>query len=188
MPKIAIIVLGIVIILIIRQLIPKKIDSFDLLGMPIMALIRTWIGLPDGFDTVVALEFICLLALGTAVGYFQARKTRVFRRERDNQLCSVGGYAYIVGWVVMLLGRVIILFGFHFAGLTAAFHEGNEQFINEIIRILSQAGDWLVWSAILASSIIYTATLYKKYPDIKGFVHQRIKQIIHDTNRRGDWR
>lgn len=106
MNKVFIIILVVVIVLIIRQLIPKKVDSFDLLGIPIMAIIRTYIGLPNRLDFIITIELISLLILGTIVGYWQAKRVKVF--HHNNQLCSVGGYTYIIGWIIMFLGRIVI--------------------------------------------------------------------------------
>ncbi|SFS90221.1 hypothetical protein [Marininema halotolerans] len=175
MDKISIIILVVVIVLIIRQLIPKRVDSFDLFGMPIIAIIRTYSGLPNRLDFIITIELISLLALGAAVGYWQAKKTNVF--HYNNQLCSVGGSTYIIGWIIMFLGRIIILFLFNYSALTTAFHKGQEPFTKEIIQVISHSGDWLIWSTILASSIMYTVTLYKDHPDIKKFTHNRFKEI-----------
>ncbi|GMX60579.1 hypothetical protein Elgi_72260 [Paenibacillus elgii] len=158
MDKFMLIILAVVIVLIIRQLIPKKVDGFDLLGLPIMAIIRTYAGLPDKLDGLIIGELLSLLALGAIVGYWQAKKTKVF--YRDNQLCTVGGYPYIIGWIAMLAGRVIILLLFNFS--------------NEIARI---AADWLIWSTITASSILYSLTLYRNHSGIRDFIHERLKKV-----------
>ncbi|MGG2094011.1 hypothetical protein AB1283_15295 [Bacillus sp. S13(2024)] len=175
MNKVFIIILVVVIVLIIRQLIPKRVDSFDLLGIPIMAIIRTYIGLPNRLDLIITIELISLLILGAIVGYWQAKRVKVF--HHNNQLCSVGGYTYIIGWIIMILGRIVILLLFDLNSLISRFHAGHEQFTNEIIKVLSHAGDWLIWSTILASSIMYTVTLYKDHLDIKKFIHARFKEI-----------
>lgn len=177
MNKIALIIVVVVIVLIVRQLVPKKVDSFDLLGMPIMAIIRTYMGLPDTMSLNMIIELVCLLGLGAAIGYYQAKNTRVFRKEPGGKLCSVGGYTYLIGWFVLLIGRVIILALFNFSALSTAYHEGHDKFINEIVQVASRTGDWLVWSAIAASSILYTLTLYRAHPDIKQFIHTRLKEI-----------
>ncbi|MBJ3790396.1 hypothetical protein I8J38_17530, partial [Bacillus sp. OA1] len=57
------------------------------------------------------------------------------------------------------------------------FHDGQEEFTSEIIKVLSHAGDWLIWSTILASSIMYTVTLYKNHPDIRKIIHARFEEI-----------
>ena len=175
MNKIALIILIIVIVLIVRQLIPKKVDSFDLLGIPILAIIRTYVGLPDGLNSIIVIELICLLTLGAIVGYWQAKKTKVF--YRNNALCSIGGYTYLLGWFIMLLGRIVILFLFNFKSIVTEFYAGQEQFTNELIQVFSHAGDWLIWSTILASSIMYTIKLYKDYPEIQQLIHTRFKEI-----------
>ncbi|MCM3272816.1 hypothetical protein [Paenibacillus elgii] len=172
MDKFMLIILAVVIVLIIRQLIPKKADGFDLLGLPIMAIIRTYTGLPDKLDGLIIAELISLLALGAVVGYWQAKKTKVF--YRDNQLCMVGGYPYIIGWIAMLAGRGIILLLFNFSAIVSSFDAGQEQFTNEIARI---SADWLIWSTITASSILYSLTLYRNHPEIKNFIHARLKKV-----------
>lgn len=116
-----------------------------------------------------------MLILGAIVGYWQAKRGKVF--HHNNQLCSVGGYTYIIGWIIMLLGIIIILLLFDLNSLISRFHAGYEQFMNEIIKVLSHAGDWLIWSTILASSIMYTVTLYKDQLVIKKFIHARFKEI-----------
>ncbi|MDJ1474407.1 hypothetical protein QBX67_02950 [Bacillus sp. LS15-K4] len=175
MNKVFIIILVVVIVLIIRQFIPKKVDSFDLLGIPIMAIIRTYMGLPNSLDFIITIELISLLILGAIVGYWQAKRVKVF--HHNNQLCSVGGYTYIIGWIIMLLGRIVILLLCNLNSLVSTFHAGQEQFTSEIIKVLSHAGDWLIWSTILASSIMYTFTLYKDHLDIKKFIHARFQEI-----------
>ncbi|GLI09798.1 hypothetical protein YDYSG_58310 [Paenibacillus tyrfis] len=172
MDKFMLIILAVVIVLIIRQLIPKKVDGFDLLGLPIMAIIRTYAGLPDKLDGLIIGELISLLALGAVVGYWQAKKTKVF--YRDNQLCTVGGYPYIIGWIAMLAGRVIILLLFNFSALVSSFDAGQELLANEIARI---AADWLIWSTITASSILYSLTLYRNHSGIRDFIHERLKKV-----------
>ncbi|MDF9450578.1 hypothetical protein ACW4EZ_17030 [Bacillus toyonensis] len=175
MNKVFIIILVVVIALIIRQLIPKKVDSFDLLGIPIMAIIRTYMDLPNRLDFIITIELISLLIFGAIVGYWQAKRVKVF--YHNNQLCSVGGYTYIIGWAIMLLGRIVILLLFNLNSLISKFHAGQEQFTSEIIQVLAHAGDWLIWSTILASSIMYTVTLYKDHSDIKKLIHARFKEI-----------
>ncbi|PGA95436.1 hypothetical protein [Bacillus toyonensis] len=175
MNKVFIIILVVVSVLIIRQLIPKRVDSFDLLGIPIMAIIRTYLGLPNKLDFIVTMELTSLLILGAIVGYWQAKRVKVF--HHDNQICSVGGYSYIIGWIIMLLGKIVILLLFNLNSLVSTFHDGQEQFTSEIIKVLSHAGDWLIWSTILASSIMYTVTLYKNHPDIRKIIHARFEEI-----------
>lgn len=175
MNKVFIIILVVVIVLIIRQLIPKKVDSFDLLGIPIMAIIRTYMGLPNSLDFIITIELVSLLILGVVVGYWQAKRVKVF--HHNYQLCSVGGYSYIIGWIIMFLGRIVILLLFNLNALVSKFHDGQEQFMSEIIKVLSHTGDWLIWSTILASSIMYTVTLYKDHPDINKFIRARFEEI-----------
>lgn len=104
-----------------------------------MAIIRTYIGLPNRLDFIITIELISLLILGAIVGYWQAKRVKVF--HHNNQLCSVGGYTYIIGWIIMLLGKIVILLLFDLNSLISRFHAGHEQFTNEIIKVLSHTED-----------------------------------------------
>jgi len=110
-------------------------------------------------DYIIKIKVISLLILGVIVGYWQAKRVKVFHYK--NQLCSVGGYTYIIGWISMFLGIIVILLLFDLNSLISRFHAGN----------------WLIWSIILASCIMYTVTLYKDRLDIKKFIQARFKEI-----------
>ncbi|MGM0890533.1 MAG: hypothetical protein ACQEW5_27260 [Bacillota bacterium] len=84
----------------------------------------------------------------------------------------------------MLVGRMILLFLFNFSALMEAFYSGREQFTNEIIHLVSNSGEWLIWSIIAASSILYSLTLYKDHPEIKGFIHTQVKLKKQGMDRR----
>lgn len=96
MDKFMLIILAVVIVLIIRQLIPKKVGGFDLLGLPIMAIIRTYAGLPDKLVGLIIGELISLLALGAVVGIGKPRKRRCFIAI-TNYVRSEGTRIYSVG-------------------------------------------------------------------------------------------
>lgn len=42
-------------------------------------------------------------------------------------------------------------------------------------QFLSGTGDWILWSTIAASTILYSITLYKKHPEIRSFIKEQLK-------------
>lgn len=169
MDKVSLVLLLVVGILIFRQFTPKEVNRFDLIGLPILGSFKTYTSLPETLDTMIIAELICLLLWAAVIGYFQAKKTKVV--YHNEKLSTIGGVQYIVGWLVLLAGRIMILFSFHFSTLMEAAYLGREQFRNEVITLISTSGDWLIWSSIAASSILYSLTLYMDHPEIKQFIH-----------------
>ncbi|PTY76598.1 hypothetical protein B5V89_17520 [Heyndrickxia sporothermodurans] len=180
MDKVSLIILLVVGLLIFRQFIPKEVKRFDLIGLPILGLIKTYSGLPKTLDVVIMAELFCLLILAAVIGYFQAKKTKVV--YHNGKLSTIGGVQYIIGWLVLLIGRIIILFLFNFTVFKEALYLGKGHLKDEIILLVSNSGDWLIWSTIAASSILYSLTLYKDHPEIKEFIHTQVKQKRQDID------
>src|SRR5690625_1154461 len=174
MDKISLIIPLLVVILIFRQFIPKEVNRFDFIGLPILALYKTYSGLPETLDLGIIVELICLLIWGALIGYYQAKKTKVVYHH--DKLSTIGGIRYIIAWIVLLIGRMIILFLFHYTVFMNAITSGKEEFMNEVIQLVSQSGDWLIWSTVAASPILYSLTLYRGHPEIKEFIRAQLKQ------------
>src|SRR5690606_21024131 len=94
MDKVSLIVVVVIGILIFRQFVPKEVNRFDFIGLPILALYKTYSSLPNTLSTSILLELTILLILGAMIGYFQTSKTRVV--YRDNKLSTVGGISYLL--------------------------------------------------------------------------------------------
>ncbi|WP_054859783.1 hypothetical protein [Gracilibacillus sp. JCM 18860] len=174
MDKFSLIIPLLIGILIFRQFIPKEVNRFDFIGLPILGLYKTYSSLPNTLNVEIIAELICLLTWAAIIGNYQAKKTKVVYHH--DKISTVGGIQYILAWIVMLIGRIIILFAFHFTEFMSSIQSGGERLRNDIIYLVSQSGDWLIWSTIAASSILYSLTLYKDHPEIKEFFHTQMKQ------------
>lgn len=91
-----------------------------------------------------------------------------------DKLCSLSLPSF-----AMLAGRVVILLLVNFSAIVSSFDAGQEQFANEIARI---SADWLIWSTITASSILYSLTLYRNHSGIRDFIHER-SMILYEATR-----
>lgn len=174
MDKVSIIILVVIIALIVRQFSPKEINRFDIIGLPILALVKTYSSLPNTLNTSMLLELILLLLLGALIGRYQAQKTKVM--YHNNKLSTIGGIGYIIGLILLFIGRVIILLIFNFPTIITAFKNGGESFKDVLIHLLSGTGDWVLWSTIAASSILYSIILYKHHPEIRNFIQEQLKK------------
>ncbi|WP_147536154.1 hypothetical protein [Bacillus marasmi] len=173
MDKFSLIILVIIGVLIFRQFIPKEVNRFDFIGLPILALYKTYSGLPNTLTTSMLLELIILLLLGATIGHMQGLKTKVM--YHDNKLSTVGGISYLIGLVVLIIGRFIIIFIFNFSSIMTAIN-GEESIVVELGQFLSGSGDWILWSTIAASTILYSFTLYKNHPEIRGYIKEQLKK------------
>lgn len=173
MDKVTVIIPLLIGVLIFRQFIPKEVNRFDFIGLPILGLYKTCSGLPETLDIIMITELIVLLIWAGIIGYYQARKTKVVYHQ--DRLSTVGGIYYIIAWVVLLIGRMIILIAFHYTVIIDAIHSGRNQFTDEIIHLVSNSEGWLIWSTVAASSFLYSLTLYRNHPEIKGFIHSQLK-------------
>ncbi len=173
MDKFSLVILVVIGILIFRQFLPKEVNRFDFIGLPILALYKTYSSLPNTLSTTLLIEFIMLLLLGAIIGYYQAVNTKVVCQ--NSKLSTVGGIKYILGLFVLLIGRIIILLIFNFTTISNAFTNGGESPKDELVQFLSGTGDWILWSTIAASSVLYSVTLYKKHPEIARFIKEQLK-------------
>lgn len=173
MDKVSLIILIVIGVLIFRQFIPKKINRFDFIGLPILALYKTYSSLPNTLNTSILIQLIILLLLGAIIGYIQAQKTRVVYHK--NELSTVGGISYLVGLLILIIGRIIVIFLFNFSTIISAATNGGETLMVELAHFLTGSGDWILWSTIAASTILYSITLYKDHPEIRGFIKEQWK-------------
>lgn len=172
MDKFSLIILVVIGALIFRQFIPKEVNRFDFIGLPILALYKTYSSLPNTLTTSMLLELFILLLLGAIIGYMQGSKTKVM--YHDNKLSTVGGISYLIGFLILIIGRFIIIFIFNFSSIITAIN-GEESLLVELGHFLSGSGDWILWSTIAASSMLYSMTLYKKHPEIRSFIKEQLK-------------
>lgn len=172
MDKVSLIIVVVIAVLIVRQFLPKEVNRFDFIGIPILASYKTYSSLPNTLNTSLLLELLLLLLLGAIIGHYQAQKTKVV--YQDNKLSTVGGMSYILGLLILLAGRVIILFIFNFTTINNTLKNGDVSLIDELAQFISGSGDWILWSTIAASSILYTITLYRIHPEIKSYIKCRL--------------
>ncbi|WP_096272530.1 hypothetical protein [Paucisalibacillus globulus] len=173
MDKFHLIILVVIGLLIFRQFIPKEVNRFDFIGLPILALYKTYTSLPNTLSAPIMVELIILLLLGATIGYIQARKTRVV--YQDNKLHTIGGISYIIGLLILIIGRLIVIFIFHSSTIITALKNGGESLVVELANILTGSGDWILWSTIAASTILYSITLYKNHPKIRKYIREQLK-------------
>src|SRR5690625_4300008 len=105
MDKFSLIIAVVIGVLIFRQFLPKEINRFDIIGLPILALYKTYSSLPNTLNTSLLIQLIMLIILGALVGRYQAQKTKVI--YNDNKISTVGGISYILGLLFLIIGRVI---------------------------------------------------------------------------------
>ena len=172
MDKFSLIIALVIGVLIFRQFLPKEINRFDIIGLPILALYKTYSSLPNTLNTSLLIQLIMLIILGALVGRYQAQKTKVI--YNDNKISTVGGISYVLGLLFLIIGRVIILVIFNFTTINTAFKNGSFKY--ELTQFLSGTGDWILWSTIAASSVLYSLTLHKKHPEIRKFIKEQLKR------------
>src|SRR5690625_6246275 len=81
MDKFSLIIAVVIGVLIFRQFLPKEINRFDIIGLPILALYKTYSSLPNTLNTSLLIQLIMLIILGALVGRYQAQKTKVDRKS-----------------------------------------------------------------------------------------------------------
>lgn len=173
MDKFSLIILIVIGALIFRQFIPKEVNRFDLIGLPILALYKTYSSLPSTLTTSMLVELIILLLLGATIGYMQGLKTKVI--HHDNKLSIVGGISYLFGLLILIIGRFIIIFIFNFSSIMSAMN-GEKSIMVELGHFLSGSGDWILWSTVAASTILYSFTLSKYHPEIRVYIKEQLKR------------
>ncbi len=173
MDKVSLLIMIAIVILIFRQFMPKEVNRFDLIGLPILALYKTYSSLPNTLPPSILLELILLLLLGAFIGYIQAQKTKVIYHQ--NKLSTVGGISYIIGFIVLIIGRLIVIFIFNFSTIFSSYKNEESSIVTELAHFLTNAGDWILWSTIAASTVMYSITLYRKHPDIRSYMKEQLK-------------
>lgn len=173
MDKISLIIIVVIGVLIFRQFIPKEVNRFDFIGLPVLALYKTYSSLPNTLSTSMLIELIILLVLGATVGYMQASKTKVIFHEQ--KLSTVGGISYLIGLLILIIGRFTVIFIFNFSTIISAIRNGEGSLVAELGHFLSGTGDWILWSTIAASTILYSITLYRKHQEIRSFVKEQMR-------------
>src|SRR5690625_3421653 len=113
-----------------------------------------------------------LIILRALVGRYQAQKLKVI--YTDSNISTVFGICYIVILLFLIICRFIILVIFIFTTINTAFKIGSLKY--EPTQFLSGTGDWILWSTIAASSVLYSLTVYKKHPEIRKYIKEQLKR------------
>jgi len=158
-PMFAFVIIIIVVYVVIRKLMPKKVDRGDILVLPILAGYKALTSLPKDMTILMNTELFIVCVVSIAIGVWQGMSTKVYYEQ--GILYSKSGFQYILAWVCFLVMRIMIKLIF----------EGS----------LIGGGDWLTWAGVALSSGAMTGVLYLLYPDIR-------KTLGFMSNKNDGWR
>ncbi|WP_146189957.1 hypothetical protein [Paenibacillus elgii] len=143
-PMLALVIIAVVVYVVIRKLMPKKVDRGDILVLPILAGYKAFTGLPKDMTILMNTELFLVCIVSIVIGVWQGISTQVYSKQ--GILYSKSGPSYIIAWICYLAARVLIKLIF----------EGS----------LTGGGDWLTWAGIALSSGAMSGMLYLRYPEI----------------------
>jgi len=133
---------------IIRQFLPQKVQRFDFITLPILAAINAYRHLPDSLAWDLGAEFFVTGIFSLAVGAWQGYKTKV--QSKDGEIYIIGGFPYLIAWVILIGGRLLIKVFFEGTGNLADF----------------TSNEWLMWAGMAITSAARGGVLYLLHPEI----------------------
>ena len=83
-----------------------------------------------------------------AIGAWQGYKTKVL--SKDGEVYIIGGFPYLIAWVVLIGGRLLIKMYFEGIGSLADF----------------TSNEWLMWAGMAITSAARGGVLYLIHPEI----------------------
>jgi hypothetical protein len=91
-----------VVVVLARQLMPRKLSWLFLLGVPAALAVVGLRQAPSALSAAQGLDLALECALATACGLWQGNVTRVYQQDGAWYLRS--GWSYVVAWVLFLVG------------------------------------------------------------------------------------
>lgn len=138
-----VVIVLIVIVVISRQVLPKRVTTLRLFGLPLLAAfeaIHTLLRTEMTGSQIV--ECIVTMALALIAGLIQTWDTRV--EERADGLYYRGGWKYVVTWFALLLARMAAMMIFQGPASISHFQQ------NEWILYIDVAVAWGARSLLLS--------------------------------------
>lgn len=146
----------IVILVILRQVLPRRVTLVSLVGLPLLAAYEGVHSLPQ--PTILGtqvIECIITMILSIIAGYIQFRDTRIMTRDGD--VYCTGGLLYIGSWLGLLLGRLAIEWAFQGS-------DGLSHF---------QQNEWMMCFDVAAAWAVRSIGLVIQYPALVAHVQQQ---------------
>ncbi|GGH84605.1 ABC-type proline/glycine betaine transport system permease subunit [Pullulanibacillus pueri] len=153
----SILMFGLVIVIISRQLKPRSLNRFRFYIMPIIAFFMAYENLPR--PTVPDFQLIeCLISviIGIGFGILQARSTKVY--QVNGAWVMQGDWRYLITWVALLAIRIVCMLIFN--------HFDHSQ--NKVV-------EWIIWIEIAVVWGVRSLMLGLRYPQIRGALARQNK-------------
>jgi membrane protein CcdC involved in cytochrome C biogenesis len=147
---IPILIAALVIWVIFRQLRARKVSRLQMILLPLIAAYEAFQTRPQVIEHQTWTEFAVTIMLAIAVGFGQAYTTRIM--YKDGVLYTKGGAAYLILWIVLLAGRILIKLGF----------EGVDGLRN------MHSKEWLIFAGIAIAWGLRSLLLYVRHPEIRA--------------------
>ncbi|WP_019909438.1 CcdC protein domain-containing protein [Paenibacillus sp. HW567] len=155
---ITLLIAGVVIYAILRQLRPQEAKRFPLVIMPFLAFYQAYKSLPvAGVPQYQIVEFLLIGAAALIAGIIQAANTRVY--HQDNKLYLQGNTITLIAWLAL----IAIRFGVNY--IFKSYNTADTHYVM-----------WILWAAMGISFGVRSLILYKRFPHIGEFLSQNSRR------------
>jgi hypothetical protein len=153
-PMTNLLILLAVLFFIARQLRPKRVKLLTFLILPTLAFYQAWETAPASLSTTQGVELLLTILLALAIGFWQAKVTRVFHHE--GVVYTQAGASYLLAWFMLIGGRLLIrvLFEGH-----AGFGDWNQS-------------QWLFWASLGIAWTVRAGVLFLQHPEVGAALTQ----------------
>lgn len=151
----SLLLLALLIILIIRQVSPRRPTRFRFYFMPVVGLIAAYQNLPHPVPNRQVLECLISVFIGIGFGILQANYTKVYQLQSGNWVMK-GDWRYVVSWLVLFVVRAGIMFLFSSAEHTKDL-----------------TVEWIIWVEIAVVWGMRSLVLHIRYPELKSILAKR---------------
>ncbi len=103
-------ILAAAVFFIARQFLPRRVNRFSLVLLPAALAYLAWRSLPASIPPAQSLELMANVVVALAGGLWQAAATHVY--EKDGAWWMRGGAGYLLAWVALLAGRMVLRLAF----------------------------------------------------------------------------
>lgn len=159
-----VVIVGIILVWAIsRQILPRRVNRFPFIILPLIGIYEAIKSLPQPvIPANQLLEAAVALSISMVIGILQAQVTTVYT-ESDGQVYMKGGWLYLGLWVLLIAVRIVT---------DVAFHQPGSSFSNP---------GWILWADLAVVWGTRGLILYAKHPQIRA-------QLAQGRQRQRNWR
>ena len=150
------VIIGLVLIwAIVRQVLPRRVNRFPFIFLPIIGIFEAVQSLPQPVIPVSQLlEAAVAISISIVIGAWQAHVTTVYT-ESDGQVYMRGGWIYLLLWIFLFASRIVTDIVFPHPGKSFS------------------SVTWIIWSELAVVWGVRGIVLYLKHPEVRAQLMRR---------------